>query len=115
MMGHNVWHHINAVQLANQMYDQGTLPKMLAGVTDPAYNFKNIVEDIFSQQDRDRSLAKIEYYSRAFELIIGTRGFTGKKTTSARGMFNTLFKQAEVDDNDTGLNSDLLDNLENSL
>ena len=115
MMGHNVWHHINAVQMANQIYDQGTLPKMLAGGTDSKYNFKNIVEDIFSQQDRDRSIERIEYYAKSFEQIIGTRGFTGKKTVSARGMFDVLFSPAESKTSTDELDTDLLDNLENSL
>lgn len=115
MMGHNVWHHINAVQMANQIYDQGVLPKMLAGGTDSKYNFKNIVEDIFSQQDRERSLERIEYYAKSFEQIIGTRGFTGKKTVSARGMFDVLFSPAEPKASADEFDSDLLDNLENSV
>jgi hypothetical protein len=116
-MGHNVWHHINAVQTANELYDQGVRPGMLAGEHDQQFDFRNIVDDIFRQKDRQRSLERVEYYERAFDLIIGTRGFTGKRLVSARPMFDALFEIEEeppklnIDD----LDSDKLDALEQSL
>jgi hypothetical protein len=115
MMGHNVWHHINAVQSANEQYDAEVKPNMLAGRMDPEFDFRNIVADIFSQKDRQRSLDRIEYYEKTLDLIIGTRGFTGKR------LYQTTFDNFfEVDDNssDTELdetNTDLLDQLEASI
>ena len=53
--------------------------------------------------------------AKSFEQIIGTRGFTGKKTVSARGMFDVLFSPAESKTSTDELDTDLLDNLENSL
>lgn len=117
MMGHNVWHHINAVQTANELYDQGVKPGMLAGEHDSRFDFRNIVDDVFGQKDRQRSLDRIQYYERAFDLIIGTRGFTGKRLISARPMYNALFEiedESDMTDSDN-LDSDKLDALEQSL
>jgi hypothetical protein len=117
MMGHNVWHHINAVQTANELYDQGIRPGMLAGERDSSFDFRNIVDDVFRQKDRQRSLDRIEYYERAFDLIIGTRGFTGKRLVSARPMYNALFEIEDepVTTDPDNLDSDKLDALEQSL
>jgi hypothetical protein len=114
MMGHNVWHHINAVQSANEQYDAGDKPNMLAGRKDAKFDFKNIVEDIFSQRDRQKSLERIDYYEKTLDLIIGTRGFTGKRLY--KPMFDSWFDQvdscsAELDESDT----QLLDQLEASI
>lgn len=79
LMAHNVWHHITAVQTANQLYDQGIKPQMLSGTKDSKFDFRNIVDDIFSQKDRQRSLDRITYYESSLDLIIGTRGFTGRR------------------------------------
>ena len=115
-MGHNVWQHLNAVQDANELYDQGKRPGMLAGKMRKEHDFRNIVEDIFSQKDRQKSLDKIEYYAKILDLIIGTRGFTGKRLVSARPMFDSLFEVEEVvaiDPDD--LDTDKLDELEDSV
>ena len=116
LMGHNVWQHLNAVQDANELYDQGKRPGMLAGKMRKEHDFRNIVEDIFSQKDRQKSLDKIEYYAKILDLIIGTRGFTGKRLVSARPMFDSLFEVEEVvaiDPDD--LDTDKLDELEDSV
>ena len=115
MMGHNVWHHINALQSANEQYDQGVKPNMLAGRMDTEFDFQNIVADIFSQKDRQRSLDRINYYEKTLDLIIGTRGFTGKRLYQP--MFNNFFDVAENSDNNEfdGLDPELLDRLEASI
>ena len=114
MMGHNVWHHINAVQSANELYDNGEKPFMLAGRKDPTFDFRNLVEDIFSQKDRQKSLDRIEYYEKTLDLIIGTRGFTGKRLYQP--MFNSLFDVVEVDESELDeTNTELLDQLEASV
>jgi hypothetical protein len=113
MMGHNVWHHINAVQTANERYDAGDKPFMLAGRKDDKFDFTNIVEHIFSQNDRQKSLNLIQYYESTLDLIIGTRGFTGKRLYQS--MYNNFFEEVstdtELDENDT----ELLDQLEASI
>ena len=116
MMGHNVWQHINAVQEGNRQYDAGVIPNMLAGQKDAKHNFRTIVEEIFSKTTKEESLEVIDHYSRVFDLIIGTRGFTGKKMTSARPVFNMLFEVVDDEaDNDQEFDTDLLDKLEDSL
>ena len=116
MMGHNVWQHINAVQEGNRQYDAGVIPNMLAGQKDAKHNFRTIVEEIFSKTTKEESLEVIDHYSRVFDLIIGTRGFTGKKMTSARPVFNMLFEVLDEEaDTDAEFDTDLLDRLEESL
>jgi trans-2-enoyl-CoA reductase len=107
--------HLNAVQTANELYDQGQKPGMLAGRTRTEHDFRNIVEDIFSQQDRQKSLDCIEHYSKVLDLIIGTRGFTGKRLVSARPMFDSLFEVEEETVDPDDLDTAQLDALEESL
>jgi len=116
MMGHNVWQHINAVQEGNRQYDAGVIPNMLAGQKDAKHNFRTIVEEIFSKPTKEESIEVINHYSRVFDLIIGTRGFTGKKMTSARPVFNMLFEVVDDEtNNDQEFDTDLLDKLEDSV
>lgn len=117
MMGHNVWHHINAVQEANRQYDQGVIPNMLAGQISANHNFRNIVNEIFSQPTLDQSLSCIEHYGKVLDLIIGTRGYTGKRLHSARPLFDMLFQEVDAGANsvEQEFNQDLLDDLERTL
>lgn len=104
-MGHNVWSHINAVQEANRQYDLNIIPEMLVATKIKNKNFvnyrhnyfKDMIEEIFSLSDRDKALQVIDEFSRYWMDIPGTRGYTGKKTISARPMFDKLFD--EVDNN----------------
>jgi len=91
MMGHNVWMHINAVQEANRQYDQGIVPAMLVHEKFERLVFREVVEEIFSLDNKDSALALIEQYRNFFLTIIGTRGATGKKTISASAKFGELF------------------------
>ena len=116
LMGHNVWMHINAVQEANRQYDNGVIPYMLAGQRDTKHNFRNIVDEVFSKKTLQESLDCIEHYSKVLDLIIGTRGFTGKKLVSARPVFNMLFDIVDDEvDTDEEFDTELLDKLECSL
>jgi hypothetical protein len=83
MMGHNVWMHLNAVQEANRQYDSGKLPAMLVDERFDRVYYKDIVEAIFACDNRDDANDIIEYYSKFWMTIIGTRGATGKKTVNA--------------------------------
>ena len=93
LMGHNVWLHINAVQEANRQYDSGKIPNMLINETFDRIMFRDIVEAIFSTDDRSVADAIIQEYSKYWMSIIGTRGATGKKTVNASTQFNNLFEE----------------------
>jgi hypothetical protein len=81
MMGHNVWMHINSVQEANRQYNAGLCPDMLvderfAGQT---IFFKDVVDAIFSTNDREEAELIIKTFEKFFMSIPGTRGYTGKR------------------------------------
>ena len=117
MMGHNVWQHINAVQEANRQYDAGKYPGMLIQETFDRVTFRDVVEAIFAAPDRETALAVIDEYDKFWMSIIGTRGFSGKKTVNAGTMFNNLFDEGtdteeEHHVDDSGLDEANLDKLE---
>ena len=93
-MGHNVWMHINAVQEANRQYDSGIIPSMLIREHLDTTAFRDVVDDIFATDDRDRANMINDDYQRYLDSIIGTRGYTGKKMTNATTYFNKLFDVA---------------------
>jgi hypothetical protein len=115
-MGHNVWTHLEAVQRANREYDLGKWPAMMWNENGNHAKFKDIVDAIFATPDRAEAEAIIEHYNRYWMDIIGTRGFKGKKTVSARPQFNTLFEvvndSEEHTDEFTAEEQDRLDQLE---
>jgi hypothetical protein len=81
LMAHNVWTHIEAVQRANQTYDSGnSVPGMLIYSAPTRDRFGDIVDRIFSAKTEKESLAVIDKYKYYWMEIIGTRGFTGKRT-----------------------------------
>jgi hypothetical protein len=94
-MGHNVWSHINAVQLANQKYDQGNVPAMLVQEKFDRIYFRDIVDAIFSTPNREDAEMIIESFDKFWQAIIGTRGATGKKTVNASTHFTNLFDYVE--------------------
>ena len=91
-MGHNVWSHINAVQEANRQYDNGVFPAMLVEEQFDRILFRDVVEEIFATDDRDKANALVEKYSKFWMSIIGTRGATGKKTVNAQTKYGELFE-----------------------
>ena len=94
-MGHNVWSHINAVQKANEAYDQGIVPAMLVQEKFDRVYFKDVVDAIFSTSDRGKADAIVDEYDKFWQSIIGTRGATGKKTVNASASFANLFDIVE--------------------
>ena len=96
-MGHNVWSHINAVQVANQKYDQGVVPAMLVQERFDRIYFRDVVDAIFATSDRATADKIVEDYSRFWMSIIGTRGATGKKTVNASTQFANLFDEVDPD------------------
>lgn len=116
-MAHNVWAHLNSVQTANELYDQGIVPGMLVDDRHDELFVRDVIDEIFSLQDREKSLQLIEDYSRFWMRVVGTRGFTGKKTMNSHTAFNSLFSVVETEEDqndDEQLNSELLDKLEES-
>ena len=120
LMGHNVWTHLEAVQRANRTYDSGSWPAMMwnqgtKGRTGDHAHFRDIVDAIFATPDREESEAIIQHYSRYWMDIVGTRGFKGDKTISARPQFNMFFEEvevAEISDDSVELDTSALDQLE---
>ena len=96
-MGHNVWSHINAVQTANQRYDQNIVPAMLVQEKFDRIYFRDVVEAIFAASSRAEADAIIDDFDRFWQSIIGTRGATGKKTVNASTQFAVLFDEVEVE------------------
>jgi len=92
------------VQEANRQYDAGLCPAMLVQEKFDRLYFRDIVDAIFSTNDRDVAEAIIEEFSKFWMAIPGTRGATGKKTVNASTMFATLFD--EVDSNSVQSNEE---------
>jgi hypothetical protein len=99
-MGHNVWHHINAVQEANRQYDNNVIPKMLVDERFNRVYFRDIIEAIFATDSKDTAMAVIEEFNKFWMSIIGTRGATGKKTVNSSTQFKALFDEGDNITND---------------
>lgn len=96
LMGHNVWHHVNAVQEANRQYDAGKFPAMLIQEKFDRLAFRDVINDIFATSDRGTAEKLVEDYSKFWLSIIGTRGAVGKKTINAGTKFAELFEVEET-------------------
>jgi hypothetical protein len=109
LQAHNVYQHIHAVQEANRKYDSGIIPKMVMNETFERVRFSEIVDEIFSLKDREKSLELIDKYDRFWmQMKSGSQGFSGKKTVNAMTMFDQLFT---VDDD---VNDEVEDIIEDS-
>jgi len=97
-MGHNVWSHINAVQEANRQYDNGVIPAMLVQESFDRLFFRDVVEEIFATDDKEKALKLVEDHSRFYMAIPGTRGAVGKKTVNSSTFFDALFDVNEKDE-----------------
>jgi hypothetical protein len=96
IQSHNVWMHMNAVQEANRQYEHGVIPKMLMNDTFEKIRFSELVDEIFSLKDRQKSLALIDHHSRFWmQMQSGSQGISGKKTINSMTMFNELFTTNE--------------------
>ena len=94
-MGHNVWHHINAVQEANRQYDNNVCPNMLVQEKFKRLYFRDLIDEIFSTNDRSKAEDLVKKYNKYWTTIIGTRGATGKKTINSSTMFNKHFEEVK--------------------
>jgi hypothetical protein len=102
LQSHNVYTHMSAVQEANRQYEKGIMPKMVMNQFDEEH-FGEIVDSIFAQKDRQKSLAMIESHSSFWmQMKSGSQGFSGKKAMNAMTMFDQLFEinsdEPEVDE-----------------
>jgi hypothetical protein len=102
LQSHNVYTHMSAVQEANRQYEKGIMPKMVMNQFDEEH-FGEIVDSIFAQKDRQKSLAMIESHSSFWmQMKSGSQGFSGKKAMNAMTMFDQLFEinsdESEVDE-----------------
>jgi hypothetical protein len=91
LQSHNVYQHIVAVQEANRKYESGIMPKMIMNKFDN-YHFGDIIDEIFSLKDRQKSKDLIKSYSSLWtQMQSGSQGISGKKTVNAMTMFDQLF------------------------
>jgi hypothetical protein len=98
IQAHNVYQHMFAVQEANRRYSQGIIPGMLMNETFERIRFSEVVDEVFSLKDRQKSLDLIDHYDRFWmQMKSGSQGISGKKTRNAMTMFDQLF---EVDISD---------------
>lgn len=102
LQAHNVYQHIHAVQEANTKYDSGIAPKMVLNKFED-HHFAKIVDQIFSLNDRQKSIDLIDSHSSFWmQMKSGSQGFSGKKAVNASSMFEQLFEvvnpDPEVDD-----------------
>lgn len=102
VQSHNVYTHLSAVQEANRRYETGIMPKMVMNQFDDEH-FGEIVDKIFAQKDRQKSLDMIESHSSFWmQMKSGSQGFSGKKAMNAMTMFDQLFEvnnsEPEIDE-----------------
>jgi hypothetical protein len=102
LQSHNVFTHMSAVQEANRRYETGIMPKMVMNQFDEEH-FGEIVDKIFAQNDRQKSLDMIESHSSFWmQMKSGSQGFSGKKAMNAMTMFDQLFEvnnsEPEIDE-----------------
>lgn len=95
LQSHNVYQHICAVQTANRKYEQGIMPKMIRNKFDN-HHFGDIVNEIFSLNDREKSIKLIESYSSLWtQMQSGSQGISGKRLINAMTQFDALFEVVE--------------------
>jgi hypothetical protein len=83
------------VQEANRKYEQGIMPKMVMNKFDNNH-FGDIIDEIFSLKNREKSLALINQHSSLWtQMQSGSQGLSGKRTVNAMTMFDQLFTVEE--------------------
>ena len=104
LQAHNVYQHMFAVQEANRQYDNGCVPAMLMNETFERVRFRDLVDEIFALNDRQKSLDLIDKHSRFWmQIMSGSQGYSGKRAVNAGTMFDELFS---VED-ETPINTDV--------
>lgn len=117
-MAHNVWLHIDCIQKANMLFEQGHYPKMLRHSTGDFAFFKDIIDEIFTAPTRELAISVIERYSHTYWLeIVGTRGLSKASIVNAKTNFAKFFEEipdesTEESNTDDELDATLLETLE---
>lgn len=91
IQSHNVFKHMWSVQEANRRYSQGIIPRMLIDNSFDNVVFSDVIDEIFSLKDRQKSLDLIDRHSRYWMQVKSGQGYSGKKAVNALTMFTTLF------------------------
>jgi hypothetical protein len=91
IQAHNVYKHMLSVQDANRRYDSGIIPKMLVDGSFDNVNCAELIDEIFSIKDRQKSLDLIDRHSRYWMQVKSGQGYSGKKAVNSLTMFNSLF------------------------
>ena len=102
LMGHNVWSHVNAVQKANEAFDNNILPYMLIDEKFRHVYVSDIIDAIISCDNKTDALEMIKHYNKLWIDIPGTRGNCGKKTINADTIFNELWTFNDDDEDEIG-------------
>jgi hypothetical protein len=96
LQAHNVSQHMFSVQKANRQYEAGVIPAMLMNETFERITFSDLVDEIFSLQDKQKSLDLIDQHSKFWmQIKAGSSGYSGKRAVNANTMFDELFSVAE--------------------
>jgi hypothetical protein len=90
-MGHNVWSHVNAVQKANEAYDNSVIPRMLVNEIHQFKLVKDVIDEIIACPDQTAAIKIIDYYHLMWRGIPGTRGNTGKNIVNNETTTNTHY------------------------
>lgn len=119
-MGHNVWHHLNAVQEANRQYDNNIVPTHLntnkvlkkSMLNYDKVSFREVLDSIFAASTRDEANKIIKDYERFWTSIPGTRGASGVKTYTSEHIYGKFFEQVEdIVEHDVDFTEEEINNL----
>ena len=101
-----------SVQEANRQYEAGVIPAMLMNETFERVTFSDLVDEIFSLQDKQKSLDLIDQHSKFWmQIKAGSSGYSGKRAVNANTMFDELFSvtaEPEINTNEELEDSDEL-------
>jgi hypothetical protein len=111
LQAHNVYQHIWSVQEANRRYEQGIKPAMILHKFDDI-SFGDIVDEIFSLKNREKSLKLIDDYSNFWTQMKAGQGYSGKKSVNALTMFDHFFGDSETEEEEEDLDQEVEVNLD---
>jgi hypothetical protein len=81
-----------SVQEANRQYEAGSIPAMLLNETFERITFTDLVDEIFSLKDKQKSLDLLDHHSKFWmQIKAGSSGYSGKRAVNANTMFDELF------------------------
>ena len=108
-----VYQHMFAVHEANRQLRLRVCPRhMLMNYTYERVRFGDLVNVIFSLNDRQKSLDLLDKHSRFWmQIMSGSQGFSGKRSVNAGTMFDQLFSvedETPINDDEELENSDTL-------